>query len=45
VALLLAAAALAGFAFAFALEKTRRELWARIARRRFIVIRGSWPNQ
>jgi hypothetical protein len=45
VALLLAASALAGFAFAFAVEKVRRELWARIARRRFKVVRGSWPHR
>jgi hypothetical protein len=45
VALLLAASALAGFALAFAVEKLRREVWARIARRRFTIVRGSWPRR
>jgi hypothetical protein len=45
VALVLVVSAFAGFAFAFAVEKARRELQARMARRRFTVVRGSWPNQ
>jgi hypothetical protein len=45
VALVLVASAFAGFAFALAAEKVRRQLWARMARRRFTIVRGSWPRK
>ena len=41
VAIMLAASALAGFAFAFVARKTLRDLRAELARQRFRVVRGS----